>query len=215
MKFILTIISILFTTLLFAQQTNQLDSNGERHGLWKKTYDGQEQLRYEGTFEHGKEVGVFKHYKPKTGKQPSAIISYLPNSELANAEYYSKSGKLLSKGQLKDRNRIGVWEYYHNNSDALMMTETYRANNLDGKKVTYYDNGQINEESYFENGKKQGDYKVYSLKGILLQHLKYTDDELDGLSIYYDGKGEKISEGTYTKGRKDAGWKYYKKDSEE
>ena len=57
--------------------------------------------------------------------------------------------------------------------------------------------------------------KVYSMKGILLQHLKYADGELDGTSIYYNGKGEKISEGTYTKGRKDAGWKYYKKDSEE
>jgi len=212
MKTLLTAWSILFTTILCAQQLNQLDSNGKRHGLWKKTYDGQEQVRYEGTFEHGKEVGVFKHYKPKTGTQPSAIITYLSNSNLANVEYYSKSGKLLNKGQLKDRLRIGVWEYYHSNSDAIMMTETYEADVVTGKKTSYYDNGQINEESYFKDGKKAGDYKVYSLKGVLLQHLKYANGELDGLSIYYTGKGEKISEGTYTNGRKNTDWVYYKKE---
>lgn len=212
MKFLLTIAFTFTSVLLYTQQINQLDSNGERHGLWKKTYEGQEQLRFEGTFEHGKEVGVFKHYKPKNGKQPSAIITYVSNSNLAQAEYYAKNGKLLSKGQLKGRNRFGVWEYYHSNSKAVMMHETYDNNVLNGTKTTYYDNGQINEVSYFKNDKKNGDYYLYSLKGVLLQHLQYKEDQLHGTIIYFNGKGEKIAEGTYTDGIKNPDWIYYREE---
>lgn len=41
--------------------TNQMDEEGKRHGLWRKYYNNN-RVRYSGTFEHGKEVGVFKYY---------------------------------------------------------------------------------------------------------------------------------------------------------
>ena len=42
---------------------NKFDENDQRHGPWKKYYDGTKLVRYGGTFSHGKEVGVFKFYK--------------------------------------------------------------------------------------------------------------------------------------------------------
>ena len=48
---------------MLGQEFNQFDSNGKRHGKWKKNFEGTEVLRYEGQFEHGKEVGVFKFYQ--------------------------------------------------------------------------------------------------------------------------------------------------------
>ena len=42
--------------------TNQLNANGNRHGLWKGYYEDTKYLKYEGTFNDGKEVGTFTFY---------------------------------------------------------------------------------------------------------------------------------------------------------
>src|SRR5574343_995801 len=57
-------IIILFLTIsAFAQdKINQLDDQGNRHGLWKGTHKETNRPRYEGTFNHGKETGVFKYF---------------------------------------------------------------------------------------------------------------------------------------------------------
>ena len=62
-KIYFVIILTLVLTNVNAQSINQFDANGERHGLWKKNFEGTDQPRYEGTFDHGKEVGIFKFYK--------------------------------------------------------------------------------------------------------------------------------------------------------
>lgn len=210
MKKLLVLITFLSSISLFSQNTiNQFDSNGKRHGLWKKTYEGYDQLRYQGTFEHGKEVGEFMFYKPKYGKQPSAIKTYSKDTDLVLVSYFTKKGKLISKGQLKDRLRTGKWEYYHNNTDAIMMIEHYKDDKLHGKKTAYFDNGNITEEYNYINGNKEGDYKLYSLNGVLLQHLNYKNDELHGAALFYSGKGEVTKKGQYKNGRKDGYWQYY------
>ena len=77
MKYTLYFYFILFGSSLCAQESiNQMDANGKRHGVWKKTFPGSQQLRYEGTFDHGKEVGVFKFYCEECGKQPSVVSTF-------------------------------------------------------------------------------------------------------------------------------------------
>ncbi|MBA3985779.1 MAG: hypothetical protein H0X63_04205, partial [Flavobacteriales bacterium] len=39
------------------EKTNQLNENGKRNGPWEQYYEGTKQLRYEGTFLNGKEIG--------------------------------------------------------------------------------------------------------------------------------------------------------------
>ena len=56
------IIAIISANTLVAQDVNKLDEAGKRHGVWKKFYPNSKQLRYEGEFNHGKEVGTFKFY---------------------------------------------------------------------------------------------------------------------------------------------------------
>ena len=57
------IILLTFATVLCGAQTsiNQLDTNGKRHGKWQKNFEGTKSLRYQGQFEHGKEVGTFTY----------------------------------------------------------------------------------------------------------------------------------------------------------
>ena len=63
MRSIILLITLLFTCFLSAQEINQFDENGERHGKWQKKFEGTNEYRYHGQFEHGKEIGMFKYYK--------------------------------------------------------------------------------------------------------------------------------------------------------
>ena len=59
---LLLFLVVLGTNSLEAQEKiNQLDQNGKRTGIWKKFYPNQ-RIRYEGQFENGKEIGIFKFY---------------------------------------------------------------------------------------------------------------------------------------------------------
>ena len=59
MKFKFLSLFLIVTSLVYAQDINQFDESGKRHGVWKKYFEGTKQLRYEGKFDHGKEVGKF------------------------------------------------------------------------------------------------------------------------------------------------------------
>ena len=60
MKYLL--LFLLSVNIVVAQDINKLDDKGIKHGLWKGTYPDSKRPRYEGTFEHGKEIGLFKFF---------------------------------------------------------------------------------------------------------------------------------------------------------
>ena len=62
MKNILFLFVFLLPVLASAQDVNQLDADGKRHGIWKKNFENTKILRYQGEFFHGKEIGVFTFY---------------------------------------------------------------------------------------------------------------------------------------------------------
>lgn len=191
-------------------EINQVDAQGQRQGVWKKTYPETDQLRYEGTFEHGKEIGEFKFYCEECKDQPSVVKSFNVDTELVKVKYFTIKGKLVSEGQMKDKDRIGEWVYYHKKSNEVMTRENYKNGKLDGKIITYYPNGKITQETDYKNGNKDGEDNYYSPDGVLLKKLLYKEDELQGKALYYDAYGNVIIEGFYKNGKKDGSWKYYK-----
>ena len=60
----ITVLLILVVSFIGNAQDklNQFDDKGERHGTWKGYYDDSKLLRYEGSFIHGKESGLFTYY---------------------------------------------------------------------------------------------------------------------------------------------------------
>jgi antitoxin component YwqK of YwqJK toxin-antitoxin module len=198
------------TSLMAQSEVNQNDANGKRHGVWKKYYPGTKQLRYEGTFEHGKEVGTFKFYCEECKDKPTAVKEYNSANNKANVKYYTIKGKLVSEGMMEGQNRIGEWLYFHEKSNAVMTREFYIDGKLEGKKITYYPDGTITEELSFKNGRMEGENNYYSPEGILIKKLKYRDDELQGEAFYYDAYGNMVISGFYKDGQKHGLWKYYK-----
>ena len=189
---------------------NQLDEQGRRHGLWKKHYPDSEQLRYEGKFERGKEIGEFKFYCEDCKSRPSVIKTFHKDSEIVDVKYFTNKGNVLSEGKMKGKDRIGEWIYYHTDTKQIMTRENYSNGTINGRTVTYYPNGKITEEIEFRNGIREGENNYYSPEGVLLKKLFYKNDQLDGRVFYYDSNGDVKIEGNYKDGKKKGLWKYYK-----
>tara|TARA_B100000508_G_scaffold139750_1_gene138764 strand:+ start:1481 stop:2167 length:687 start_codon:yes stop_codon:yes gene_type:complete len=195
---------------VFGQEINKFDENGKRHGLWRKTYENSKQVRYEGTFNHGKETGVFKFYCGECGDQPTALRTFNEKDGSVWVQYFTIKGKLVSEGKMINQAREGEWLYYHEKSDRVMNREQYLNGKKDGKQTTYYPNGQMTEEIQYKNGLKEGFNYYYSPEGVLLKELEYHNNELHGPAKHYDAQGNLVIEGYYKEGKKHGVWKYFK-----
>lgn len=199
--------------VLVAQESiNQFDENGNRHGKWSKNFEGTNQLRYKGQFEHGKETGLF-HYYQMVGKKSllAATKDFDPESGLAKTTFLSLKGLPISTGIMKGKLYVGEWIYYHKNSEQPMTVEQYNEEGkLNGDKKVYYENGQLAEHTIYEDGKLNGDALYYSEDGVLIKQYIYVDDQLHGLSKHYNGAGRLILEGNYKNGKKHGIWRYYR-----
>jgi len=190
---------------------NKFDSNGLRHGKWKKNFEDTKELRYEGQFEHGKEIGLFKFYKlvKKKGILTATKV-FNEKDQIAQVTFLASNGKTISKGNMNGKLYVGEWLYYHNDSDKIMTRETYDANGkLKGEKHVYFENGQLAESLFYKNGKEEGNAINYSEKGIILKDFNFKNGELHGSYKDYTPDGVLMVEGQFKNGKKHGVWKYY------
>lgn len=218
MKILSVIFLLLSVNFVVAQEINQFDAQGERHGKWMKTYEGTDHIRYRGTFEHGKEVGTFAFFKlpeeenkkEKEAPHPFATKTYSVGSDFVEMNYFTPKGNLLSSGKMNNQQRTGKWVYYHPDSEKIMRVEHYENGKLSGEQIIYFKNGNITKKSHYKNGILNGITQIYAENGTLLKHFTYQNGELNGAGRYYNSNGDLILEGTYRNNLKDGVWKSYK-----
>lgn len=195
-------------TAMAQEKINQLDEQGRRTGVWKKYYDNKN-IRYEGQFEAGKEIGVFKYYAELNSEHPILVKTYTEGSEIAKVSYFYEGGKLESEGTMKGKNRIGKWTYYNTDGKTIISEENYENGLLHGTATTYFAPGKITEVLTFKNGLLHGKVLRYSSEGILLDDLQYENDKLHGPAKYYNVAGKLIRKGNYENDLKVGNWEYF------
>ena len=201
----------MISVLVSGQELNQLDPNGERHGTWEKNFEGTKQVRYEGKFDHGKEIGLFKFYKfIKKKSILTATKQFNSDDNTAYVTFLSSRGKVISEGKMNGKLYTGKWTYYHNNSAKIMTLENYdNDGKLQGKRLVYYKDGQMAEEANYISGSLEGTSTWFSKNGVVIKAFIYENNELHGNAEYYSGTGEILAEGSYKRGKKTGLWKYY------
>ena len=194
---------------------NQVDANGKKHGIWKGTYAESKRPRYEGTFDHGKETGTFKFFDDTKAGTVFATREFNPKDNSAYTIFF-KDGKFkVSEGREVNRLYEGTWKYYHENLPDLMTIENYKAGKLHGKRLVFYRGSgvageeNVAEESNYVNGVKDGKYKKYTMKGIVLEDSNYKNGVLDGSAVYNDPLGKLVSKGVFKNGKKVGNWEFY------
>lgn len=103
--------------------------------MWNET-----QLKAEGKYEDGKEVGVWK--------------------------FYHENGRLSFEGEWKDKKRVGLWKEYFANG-KLMYEGEYKDGKEIGLWKAYFENGQIESEGEYREGEKVGLWREYFYDGQL------------------------------------------------
>ncbi len=190
----------------FGQKINKLDSQGRRTGIWKKYYENGD-IRYEGEFKNGKEIGTFSFYN-QGSSYPAIVKTFSNTSDTASVKFYNKT-RVKTKGKMVGKKRVGKWIYYFADGQRVFSEENYKNGLLDGVVKNYYDNGNVTEETFYKEGKKHGTSKIYTEEGILIEDVIYVDGKLNGLGKYYDLKGVIKEKGMYENGARKGKWEYY------
>jgi len=189
--------------------TNLLDEKGNKNGIWKGYYPESKRLRYQGIFEHGKEVGTFNFYDDTKAQSIIATREFDPKTNSVYTTFYDQDKNKVSEGKAINRLNEGVWKYYHQASKEIMTLENYKNGKLEGLRSVFYPNTKIAEETNYVNGIKNGPYKKYSDKGTVLEETLYKNGEYDGPAIFRDPLGNIVAKGMYVKGVKRGMWQFY------
>lgn len=204
------ILLLLLSATVFAQdKINQLDAQGNRQGLWKGTYKESNRPRYEGTFNHGVETGLFTYFDDTKAGTVIATRDFSKGDGSCYAIFYDQKSHKVSEGTLVNKVVDGTWKYYHFQSTQLMTVEFYKNGALEGTKKVYYQDGTLAEETYYKNGIKDGTAITYSEKGKLIDEHFYKNGQFEGPAFYHDGAGNKLYEGNYSNGKRVGYWKFY------
>ncbi|QBN18362.1 toxin-antitoxin system YwqK family antitoxin [Flavobacterium nackdongense] len=200
------------TSICIVAQTamNKVDENGSKNGPWKGFYSDTKNLKYEGTFEHGKEVGVFTYYDNTKTKTIVATRTFNPKDNSAYTIFYDPLKNKVSEGKVLTKVYEGEWKYYHKASKSIMTIENYSKGKLEGMRSVFYPSGKIAEEMMYKNNLKNGLYKRYTESGIIIEESNYKNNQFDGLAIFRDpDDGTIVSKGKFTDGKKTGIWQFF------
>jgi antitoxin component YwqK of YwqJK toxin-antitoxin module len=196
MKYLL--LSLLISISVFAQDINKLDENGKKNGLWKGFYEGSKRPRYEGAFEHGKEIGTFKFYDDTKARTVIATREFNAKDNSCYTIFYNQNKNKVSEGKVFNKQFEGEWKYYHEDLSSIMTLELYVNGKLNGIRKVFYKSGEIAEETTYKDGIKNGAYKSYAENGVVLEESIYKNDEYDG---------QVAAQGLFKNGKKVGMWK--------
>lgn len=190
---------------------NKLDEKGNKQGFWKGNYQDTKNPKYEGTFDHGKEVGIFTFFDNTQSKTVIATREFNPKDTSCYTIFYDQRKNKVSEGKLVNKLYEGQWKYYHKASKIIMTIENYGKGNLEGLRSVFYTSGKIAEEANYKNNLKNGNYKRYTETGILIEESIYSNNEYNGLATFRDVDGNIASKGMFTNGKKSGIWQFFEK----
>lgn len=211
--FVIAIHSSLFT------QINLTDTKGQKQGPWQKNYAKSEVLQYKGQFRDDKPYGIFTYYYPSG--QIKATIEHHSDGHHSRAFFYFENKMLMTEGFYFDQKKDSTWVNY-NDEGLVVGIETFKNDKLNGKKIIYYLDGQVETEKLnplsvanYKNDTLIGEYKEFFSTGKLKLQGKYENGKAigDWKEYYPNGSIMKVSK---YKADKLHGWTTtYTKDGEQ
>lgn len=208
-KFSLFLFLVTVLNVNAQEKVNQIDSNGKKDGLWKGIFEDSKRPRYEGTFEHGVEVGTFNYFDDTKAKTIIATRTFSENGTVAKTTFFDQKNNKVSEGKTVNRLNEGIWNYYHKDSKQLMSVENYKNGKLDGVKKTYFKTGELAEETMYKDGKKEGMYKVFLENGTVVEEASFKNDQYEGPAIFRNPAGAIVSKGNFVKNERKGIWEFY------
>jgi|Laugresbdmm110sd_1035091.scaffolds.fasta_scaffold38222_1 antitoxin component YwqK of YwqJK toxin-antitoxin module len=208
--FLIVITVFYFSTTLFSQSDfNKLDENGNKNGVWKGIYEESKRPRYEGTFDHGKEIGLFTFFEDTKSRTIIATREFNSKDNSAYTIFYDQNKNKVSEGKVINKLHEGAWTYYHKASAIIMTLENYKNGKLEGLKTINFPSGNVAELTNYKNGIREGVYKKIAENGVILEESTYLNGELNGTSTFKAPDGLVVAKGMFKQGKKVGIWLFY------
>lgn len=151
------------------------------------------------------------------------IVEPIEGSDVQMVTRLTPQGFLEEQGMVKNGKKTGTWAVFFppqmkikeiwnyeagqlnglhivlNNSGRVDMYESFRNNQLHGKKATFKQGTPVEEISY-KNGKMDGVFRGFFPTGKLQRFGYYKDGKMDGKYLVYDAEGNVATEANYENG---------------
>ena len=193
------IILLIFPFFCFCQ-TNTIDKKGLKQGAWAKYYTDNKTPIYTGQFLDNKPIGEFRYFFP-SGKV-KAIIQHQAKNNLSYARLYFENEQLMAEGRYKEMKKDSLWINY-NSQGFIISREIYALDKLNGLRVTYYLEGQGEDEEKMltiENYKDSlldGSFESFFMKGNIEKQGNYIKGNKEGTWLIYNPDGQRASKANY------------------
>ena len=210
MNRILIILSIIFSLSAFAQEINQVDSQGRKQGMWKKPFDNVKVYRYTGQFKDDIPYGKFVYFYETGSVQ--AIVIFSEKGKVSRSQMYHNSGYMMAQGKYIDQKKDSIWVYYDDRG-FVSYQESYLKGELNGQKVYFYaprdEKLYVSRYEYYKNGVLHGEFKEFHENTSVKIQGNYLDGNLNGLvtEFHPNGKIKKVMH--YKFAVKHGNWAFY------
>jgi antitoxin component YwqK of YwqJK toxin-antitoxin module len=201
MKRVSLFIGMLVCVGSFFAQLNQTDTKGLKQGPWQKNYPGTAIAQYKGSFLNDKPVGKFI-YNFENGQKKAEVVHGLPGGNSSVLLYY-ENGQILADGFYKGEKKDSLW-YNYAITGELISAENYHLDELNGKCVYYFQEGQHIEQKLqihkvvnYVNGKLEGSYLENFYNGRVKLKGTYVNGLKSGQWVEYYSTGEVLSKVNY------------------
>ena len=199
---------LILTVIIFPYavytQVNNTGSDGLKQGRWQKNYPNGNPM-YEGYYKDGKPTGEWTRYYE--GGQVKAKIEYDQNSDSAFTVLFDQWGKRIAEGVYLDEKKEGKWIFF---SDHVKISEeNYKKGLKHWISRTYYPTGEVLEETEWQNGRQEGNYRLLFHNGKPYLQCKYSDGKRNGLCLSYFQNGRVEMEAWYSNNLRQNEWKFY------
>lgn len=165
-------------------------ANGILNGTVKQWDRNTKELSYEATYEKGYRVNTEIEYY--TGKKIAKITTYSNQERNKSVVMYDESGEMVYEAHFVNNQMHGLIK-------GIVSGE-----------------GRYWYETYYKNGKKEGESKTFYFPRKTLRSIEfYKKDVLDGKSETYYENGKIKAKGNYKEGKKVGNWYFYNENGKE
>jgi len=126
------------------------------------------------------------------------IITYHPNGKIKTEKYFTDGEKLLKEKVYNEEGKlVEIVNYLSNGLNSILYFDREEVEKRSGMAITYHNNGKVQSQKYYVEGKIHWQEKIFDENGNLIEFISYEKGGKKGPYILYDENGNKIKELIY------------------
>ncbi len=137
-------------------------------------------------------------------------ITYFANGKVKSEKYFTDGQKLVQEKIYNETGTlIEIINYVSSGQNKILYFDNEVTDKRSGIALTYHENGKVQSQRYFVDGKIHWQEKIFSESGQLLEFITYDKGGKSGPYIMYNERGNKIKEINYEDNSPNGLTKYY------